>query len=96
MREKLLLFSTWRNGSTDLTSTYDTYYGHYTSVKRMVYYKCKQYEHHVDELEIAREMAEKDYQNAFDELAPGTEQTESETAEEQTVESEFCFYFNSD
>ena len=40
---------------------------------------------------LTREMAEKDYQNAFDELAPGTEQTESETAEEQTVESEFFF-----
>ena len=65
---------------------------HYTAVKRMIYYKSKQYEHHVDELEIAREMAEKDYQNAFDELASGTEQTECETAEEQTVESEFFLF----
>ena len=59
--EKLWLFLPWRNESADLISTYDTYKGHYTAVKRMVDYKCKQYGHHVEELEIAREMAEIDY-----------------------------------
>ena len=39
-------------------------------------------------------MAKKDYKNAFAKLAPGTEQFESETAEEQTIESEKCVYFN--
>ena len=62
----------------------------------MVDHKCKEYEHHVEELEIARERAENDYQDAFDELAPGTEQIESETAEERTVESENFVYFNPD
>ena len=57
----------------------------------MVDHKCKEYEHHVEELEHGRERAENDYQDAFDELAPGTEQTESETAEEQTVESKILF-----
>ena len=41
-------------------------------------------------------MAENDYQDAFDELAPGTEQIESETTEEQTVDSENFVYFNPD
>ena len=57
----------------------------------MVDHKCKEYEHHVEELEIARERAENDYQDAFDELAPGTEQIESETAEEQTVDLKILF-----
>ena len=52
----------------------------------MVVYKCKQYEHHVEELEIAREWQKKFTQNAYAELAPVTEQIESETAEEQTIE----------
>ena len=53
-----MVFLPWRNESTDLIRTYDTYKCHYTAAKRMVYYKSKQYEHHVDELEIEREMAE--------------------------------------
>ena len=41
-------------------------------------------------------MAENDYQDAFVELAPGTGQTESETAEELTVETKNFVYFNPD
>ena len=95
-REKLLLFLPWRNESTDLIGTYESYKYHYTAVRRMVDHKCKEYEHHAEELELARERADNDYQDAFDELAPGTEQIESETAEEQTVESEKFVYFNPD
>ena len=95
-REKLLLFLPWRNDSTDLIGTYDSYKDHYTAVRRIVDHKCKEYEHRVEELAIARERAENDYQDAFDELAPGTEQMESETAEEQTVESENFVYFKQD
>ena len=97
--EKLLLFLPWRKEDTDLISTYNTYKDHYTAVKGRVDSKCKEYEHHVEELELAREMAENDMQDAFDEIAPGmqdafdeiapgTEQTESETAKEQPVDSE--------
>ena len=90
-REKILLFLPWKNENTDLIGTYDSYKDHYTAVRRMVDHKCKEYKHHVEELKHGRERAENDYQDAFDELAPGTEQTESETAEEQTEESKILF-----
>ena len=95
-REKLLLFLPWRKEDTDLISTYNTYKDHYTAVKGRVDSKCKEYEYHVEELELAREMAENDMQDAYDEIAPGTEQTESEIAEEQPVDSETFVYFNPD
>ena len=65
-REKLLLFLPWRNESTDLIGTYDSYKDHYIAVRRVVGHKCKEYEHDVEELENARERAENDYQDAFD------------------------------
>ena len=49
--EKLLLFLPWRKEDTDLISTYNTYKDHYTVVKGRVDSKCKEYEHHVEELE---------------------------------------------
>ena len=93
---KSFLFLPWRKEDTDLISTYNTYKDHYTVVKGRVDSKCKEYEHHVEVLELAREMAEKDMQDAFDEIAPGTEETESETAEEQPVDSETFVCFNPD
>ena len=94
-REKLLLFYPWRNEHRDLIGNFDTYKEHYESMKYMINLKCKEYEHHVDELEEARNMAEADY-DAFDEIAPGTEQVEADTAEETPVESEAFVYFNPD
>ena len=54
-----------------------------------------QYEHHVEELDQARELAENDY-NAYDEIAPGTQQQESETAQEEPTVSEEFVFFNPD
>ncbi|XP_053402924.1 uncharacterized protein LOC123548901 [Mercenaria mercenaria] len=95
-REKLLLFHPWRNELTDLLpANFSTYKEHYESLKETVDQKCSYYEHHAEELEIARDLAEAEY-DAFDEIAPGTQQVEAETAEEETVESETFIYFNLD
>ena len=50
-REKLLLFLHWSKERTDLISTNNTYKDHYTAVKGSVDCKCKEYAHHVEELE---------------------------------------------
>ena len=94
-REKLLLFSPWRNEERDLLQNFNSYKEHYEAMKHMIENKCSTYEHHVEELEQARLMAEEEY-DAFDEVAPGTQQVEAETAEEETVESEAFIYFNPD
>ncbi len=94
-REKILLFLPWRNEATDLLSSYTTYKQHYEARKRKIDYKSKVYEHHVEELEMAREAAENDY-DAFDDIASGTQQVEAETALEESAESETFVYFNPD
>ncbi|XP_060573123.1 uncharacterized protein LOC132731041 [Ruditapes philippinarum] len=94
-REKLLLFYPWRNEERDLLGHFATHKEKYESVQNAVNEKCACYEHHVDELELARNMAEEEY-NAYDEIAPGTQQEEAETAEEEPVESETFIYFNPD
>ena len=94
-REKLLLFYPWRNEQNDLKGNFGTYKEHFESMKHMIELKCREYEHHVEELEQARDMAETEC-DAFDEIAPGTEQIEADTAEENAVESEAFVYFNPD
>lgn len=94
-REKLLLFHPWKNEETDLIGKQKTYKDQYESFKHIIEHKCSQYENHVDELDIARDIAEAEY-NAFDEIAPGAQQMEAETAEEQPVESESFIYYNPD
>lgn len=49
----------------------------YNSVQHFIENKLKQYEHNAEELDKAREQAENDC-NSYDQLAPGTEQTEQE------------------
>lgn len=48
-----------------------------------------------EELELARELAETEL-DAYDEIAPGTQQTEGDTAEDAPLESETFVYFNPD
>ena len=92
-REKLMLFMPWRNEAKDLLSTFDTYEAHYNSMKTSLEAKGSEYEHHVDELEIARQTAEAE-ENSFDEIAPNTEQENREAEEEGDTESENFVYFN--
>ena len=92
-REKLMLFMPWRNEAKDLLSTFDTYKAHYDSMKTSLEAKGNEYEHHVDELEIARQTAEAE-ENSFDEIAPNTEQENREAEEEGDTEAENFVYFN--
>lgn len=59
----------------------------------MIEHKFNEYEHHADELEMARDIAEAENEDIYDELAPSTQQTEAETAEEESFESETFVYF---
>ena len=92
-REKLMLFMPWRKEPKDLLGTFDTYEAHYNSMKTSVEAKGNEYEHHVDELEIARQTAEAE-ENSFDEIAPNAEQENREAEEEGDTEAENFVYFN--
>ena len=94
-REKLLLFTPWRNEETDLLDLSGSYEKQYMQKKNIIDFKCNQYEHHADELDLAREKAQEEH-DAYDELAPSTQQMEGDTAEEEIVESEAFIYFNPD
>ena len=92
-REKLMLFMPWRNEAKDLLGTFGTYEAHYNSLKTSLEAKGNEYEHHVDELEIARQTAEAE-ENSFDQIAPNTEQENREAEEEGDTEAENFVYFN--
>ena len=92
-REKLMLFMPWRNEAKDLLDTFDTYEAHYNSLKTSLEAKGNEYEHHVDELEIARQTAEAE-ENSFDQIAPNTEQENRDAEEEGDTEAENFVYFN--
>ncbi|MCG7875518.1 MAG: AAA family ATPase [Candidatus Thiodiazotropha endolucinida] len=94
-REKLLLFHPWRKEETDLLGTFRTYKEHYESIKTVIDHKCSTYEHHAEELELARDLAEIEY-DAFDDIAPSTQQVEGDDAETEPIQSEEFIYFNPD
>ena len=72
-REQLLLFVPWRNEQKDLLGSFDTYEAHYNSVQTSLTPKRNEYEHHIEELELARQMME-DEQREYDQTAPNAEQ----------------------
>ena len=80
-REQLMLFFPWRNEQKDLLASFDTFEAHYNSLKTSIQSKSNEYEHHTEELELARQMIE-DEENAFDQIAPNTEQENREAEEE--------------
>ena len=68
-REQLMLFVPWRNEQKDLLGSFDTYEAHYNSVQTSLTPKRNEYEHHIEELELARQMME-DEQREYDQTAP--------------------------
>ena len=92
-REQLMLFIPWRNEQKDLLGSFDTYEAHYNSVQTSLIPKRNEYEHHIEELELARQMME-DEQREYDQTAPNTEQENREAEEEGSKESEQFVYFN--
>ena len=92
-REQLMLFVPWRNEQRDLLGSFDTYEAHYKSVQTSLIPKRNEYEHHIEELELARQMME-DEQREYDQTAPNAEQENREAEEEGSKESEQFVYFN--
>ena len=77
----------------DLISSFDTFEAHYNSLKTPIESKSNEYEHHTEELELARQMMENE-ENAYDQIAPNTEQENGEAEEEGATEAENFVYFN--
>ena len=92
-REQLMLFVPRRNEQKDLLGSFDTYEAHYNSVQTSLIPKRNEYEHHIEELELARQMME-DEQREYDQTAPNAEQENREAEEEGSKESEQFVYFN--
>ena len=53
-----MLFMPWRNEQKDLLGPFKTYTAHYNSMKISLEAKRNEYEHHTEELELARQMLE--------------------------------------
>ena len=64
-------------------------------MKESLEIKKNQYEHHTEELELARQMMEAE-EAEYDGLAPNAEQENREAEEEGVKESENFVYFNPD
>ena len=92
-REQLMLFVPWRNEQKNLLGSFDTYEAHYNSVQTSLIPKRNEYEHHIEELELARQMME-DEQREYDQTAPNAEQENREAEEVGSKESEQFVYFN--
>ena len=82
-REQLMLFVPWRNEQKDLLGSFDTYMyeAHYNSVQTSLIPKRNEYEHHIKELELARQMMEDEHRE-YDQTAPNAEQENREAEEE--------------
>ncbi|XP_061173328.1 uncharacterized protein LOC133182501 [Saccostrea echinata] len=93
-REKLMLFTPWRNESSDLLCGQQSFEQSFNHKKFFLTQKIKQYEHNADALEQAEQMAQGDLTEAYDELAPGAQQTEAEDEYEGNVDSEKFVHFN--
>ena len=92
-REQLMLFVPWRNEQKDLMGSFGTYEARFNSVQTSLMSKRNEYEHHAEELEIARQMMENEEMD-YDQIAPNAEQENRETEEEGPAESEKFVCFN--
>ena len=87
-----MLFVLWTNEQKDLLGSFDTFEAHYKSVMTSLIPKRNEYEHHVEEHELARQMMQDD-QREYDQTAPNAEQENREAEEEGSTESEQFVYF---
>ncbi|PJE78258.1 ATP-dependent RecD-like DNA helicase [invertebrate metagenome] len=92
-REKLLLFVPWRNEEQDLLSGHESYEEHFNSRQQQILPIIDKYEHHVEELDMARHQAEEDIVSEFDTVAPNTEQVQAEDAEQSVDRSEEFIHY---
>ncbi|XP_062569080.1 uncharacterized protein LOC134231172 [Saccostrea cucullata] len=93
-REKLMLFMPWRNESVDLISGMETFEKSFHLKKSFLTHKVMEYEFNAEQLDAALQMANEDFSEAFDELAPDAQQREAEDENEGSLESENFVQFN--
>ena len=86
-REQLMLFIPWQNEEKDLKSGFETFEAHYKALKISIESKSNEYEHHAEELELARQMME-DEDNEYDQIAPNAEQENREAEDEGIIEAD--------
>ena len=89
-----MLFLPWRDESVDLLSGTDTFENSFSLRKSFLAHKIKQYEFNAEMLDAALQIANDELTDAFDELAPNTQQTEAEDEAEGSFESEKYVQFN--
>ena len=82
-----MLFIPWQNEEKDLISGFETFEAHYKTLKASFETKSNEYEHHAEELELARQMME-DEDKAYDQIAPNAEQENREAEDEGIIEAE--------
>ncbi|XP_069109182.1 uncharacterized protein [Argopecten irradians] len=92
-REKLFLFMPWRNEEQDLLNGHESHEEHFNSRQQHILPIIDKYEHHIDELDIARHQAEEDLVSEFDTVAPNTEQVQAEDAEQSVDHSEEFIHY---
>ena len=92
-RERLMLFIPWRNEEKDLISGFETFEAHYKALKTSIESKSNEYEHHAEELELARQLMENE-DNAYDQITPNAEQESREAEDEGIIEADKFVYFN--
>ena len=88
-----MLFVPWRNEQKDLMGSFGTYEARFNSVQTSLMSKRNEYEHHAEELEIARQMMENEERD-YDQIATNAEQENREMEEEGPAESEKFVCFN--
>ena len=86
-------FIPWQNEERDLISGFETFEAHYKALKTSIESKSNEYEHHAEELELARQMRE-DEDSACDQIAPNAEQENREAEDEGIREADKFVYFN--
>ena len=70
---------------------FETYTAHNNSMKISLEAKCNEYEHHTEELELARQMMEAE-EAAYDSLVPNAEQENREAQEEGAKIWTLCLF----
>jgi ATP-dependent DNA helicase PIF1 len=93
-REKLLLFYPWRHEHVDLIDGCRSYAEKYQKVKLIVKINEQKYAKHFKELDNAQRCAHEIDNEAFAELAPLTEQVQSEDADEGSIPAEELQFFD--
>ena len=92
-RERLLLFLPWKNEMLDLKMNHATYEDAYIANKQHIDSKRAEYEHNAEILQQAMQDAQTEDYQAYDELAPGTQQLERDDQADPLVDSEtYSFY----